>query len=323
MTATAPRAEPLTQSQSQSQSQTLTQTRPLPQPSRASRRPGSSAKSGWLGIAPFLGFAALFLGLPLAGLLISALQVPVEGAIGQTEFGLGNMAASVSGSAGTSLLNSLVVSAVAAAVGSIVGLAVTVAIVSLRSERANATTSVLAGVLANSGGISLAFSFIVVLGSTGFITQAFELEASGFSLYSPGGLVLMYQYFLVPTMVMLCIPAMTGIRKEWKEAAASAGAPPLQFWLRVGIPLLTPAALGGFVLLFGASFATHVSAAALIGGANYPLVTLKIAGLLAGGNASGQENVAMALSINMVIVAALTLAVYLPLQKRSRQWLSH
>lgn len=277
---------------------------------------------GLLGLTPFLGFAVIFLAVPLLGLLVSAFQVPVAGAPGQIRWGAENFAASVSGGQGESIGNSLQISLIAAAIGTVCGALIAQAIVTLRSERLTQTATVLATVLANSGGISLAFSFIVVLGNVGLFTEVLRLDAWGFSLYSAGGLVLMYQYFLIPTMVMLFLPTLQGLRREWREAAASLGAPWTQFWARVGLPVVTPALISGFVLLFGASFATHVSAAALIGGANFPLVTLKIAGLLTGGNSSGQENVAMALSVNMIIIALLTLAISLPLQKRSRQWLS-
>ncbi len=275
-----------------------------------------------LGVSPFLGFAFVFLGIPLLGLLVSAFQVPVPGSPGETAFGVQNFVLSVSGAQGESILNSLKVSLTAAAIGTLCGALIAQAVVTLGSDKLNSTTTVLATVLANSGGISLAFSFIVVLGSVGLLTGVLGLEALGFSLYSSGGLVLMYQYFLIPTMVMLFLPTLQGVKREWREAAASLGAPAVQFWGRVGVPLVMPSLISGFVLLFGASFATHVSAAALIGGANFPLVTLKIAGLLTGGNSSGQENVAMALSVNMIVIALITLAISLPLQKRSRQWLS-
>lgn len=275
-----------------------------------------------LGLTPFLGFACLFLLVPLLGLILSAFQVPVPGSPGKTAFGLQNFALSVSGAQGESILNSLQVSLIAATIGTVLGALVAQAVVTLASDRVNSVTTVLATVLANSGGISLAFSFIVILGSVGILTGVLGLDALGFSLYSSGGLVLMYQYFLIPTMVMLFLPTLQGVKREWREAAASLGAPGIQFWGRVGLPVVLPSLMSGFVLLFGASFATHVSAAALIGGANFPLVTLKIAGLLTGGNSSGQENVAMALSVNMIVIALLTLAISLPLQKRSRQWLS-
>lgn len=277
---------------------------------------------GTLGLLPFFGFTLVFLGLPLIGILVSSFRVPVAGAPGETAFGLDNFVLSVTGGQGEAILNSIQISFIAAVIGTVCGALLAQAIITLNSERLDGVTKVLATVLANSGGISLAFSFIVVLGTVGILTQALPLEEWGFSLYSAQGLVLMYQYFLIPTMIMLFLPTLQGVKREWKEAAASLGAPAHQFWVRVGLPVVTPALLSGFVLLFGASFATHVSAAALIGGANFPLVTLKIAGLLTGGNSSGQENVAMALSVNMILVAAVTLAISLPLQKRSRRWLS-
>lgn len=289
---------------------------------RSAERTGAGALKRHAGLLPFLVFGLFFLGIPLAGVIVSAFLVPIPGAPGQKEFGLLNVASSVGGSSGESILNSLRVSFVAALVATVIGAAAAQAIVYLRSPRLNTTSTVLASVLANSGGISLAFSFIVLLGSAGFITQALDLSATGFTLYGPAGLVLMYQYFLIPTMVMLFLPTLNGVRSQWREAAASLGATPLQFWTRIGFPVISPALLSGFVLLFGAAFATHVSAAALIGGANFPLVTLKIAGLLSGGSSSGQENMAMALSMDMILAAVLTLAVSLPLQKRSRQWLS-
>lgn len=36
----------------------------------------------------------------------------------------------------------------------------------------------------------------------------------------------------------------------------------------------------------------------------------------------GQGNLALALSLDMIIVAVLVMAVYLPLQRRSARWLS-
>jgi len=35
-----------------------------------------------------------------------------------------------------------------------------------------------------------------------------------------------------------------------------------------------------------------------------------------------QQNVALALSIDMIVVAGLVMAVYLPLQRRSSRWLA-
>jgi len=57
-------------------------------------------------------------------------------------------------------------------------------------------------------------------------------------------------------------------------------------------------------------------------GSSIPLVTLQIADALSGNVLVGQENVALALSLDMVLVAGLVMAVYLPLQRRSARWLA-
>lgn len=52
-----------------------------------------------------------------------------------------------------------------------------------------------------------------------------------------------------------------------------------------------------------------------------PLVTLQIGDALSGNVLVGHENVALALSLDMIVVAGLVMAVYLPLQRRSARWL--
>ena len=48
---------------------------------------------------------------------------------------------------------------------------------------------------------------------------------------------------------------------------------------------------------------------------------LQIANALSGNVLVGQENVALALSLDMIVIAGLVMAVYLPLQRRSARWL--
>ena len=89
----------------------------------------------------------------------------------------------------------------------------------------------------------------------------------------------------------------------------------------MALPVLLPTLLGGFVLLFGSSFAAYATAAAMVG-SSIPLVTLQIADAISGNVLVGQESVALALSLDMVLVAGLVMAVYLPLQRRSARWLA-
>ena len=174
------------------------------------------------------------------------------------------------------------------------------------------------GVLANFGGVPLAFAFVATLGNAGVAHRARSASRdTGWNLYSFWGLTLVYLYFLIPLMVLTITPALDGLRPQWREAAQNNGATAWQYWRYVGLPVLTPSLLGGLVLLFGSAFAAYATAAAMVGSA-VPLVTLQIADALSGNVLVGQENVALALSLDMIVVAGLVMAVYLPLQTTER-----
>ena len=59
------------------------------------------------------------------------------------------------------------------------------------------------------------------------------------------------------------------------------GASAWSFWRKVGLPLLAPALVGTFVLLFANAMGTYATAYALVGG-NANLVTIRIGELIAG-----------------------------------------
>ena len=107
----------------------------------------------------------------------------------------------------------------------------------------------LCSVLAQFGGVALAFAFLATIGLNGVLTvwvqQAFgwNLAGSGW-LYSLSGLILVYTYFQIPLMVIVFVPALEGLRAQWREAAISLGASRWQYFREVAVPLLTPAFLG-------------------------------------------------------------------------------
>ena len=142
------------------------------------------------------------------------------------------------------------------------------------------------GVAANFAGIPLAFAFIATLGTIGIVTQflanlGFDPYQHGFTLFSKTGVELVYLYFQIPLMILVIAPAIDGLRREWREAAANLGATPRQFWRHVGLPVLAPSLLGAVVLLFGNSFAAYATAYGLTGG-SVPLVPIRIGFYLSG-----------------------------------------
>ncbi|MGW1495178.1 ABC transporter permease [Streptomyces sp. NPDC002402] len=273
----------------------------------------------WLATLPLLLFAGVCFGLPVAALLQGAVT-RTDQATGATSVTGEHLQRSLQGPYLGSLIGSVQLSALTAVIGSVAGVFIAQAIVTSRRQWLRSAALTASGVLANFGGVPLAFAFIATAGISGVVTQLADLESLGWNLYSFTGLTVVYLYFLTPLMVLVIIPALDGLRPQWREAAQNTGATGRQFWRLVGLPVLAPSLLGGFVLLFGSAFAAHATAAALVGG-SVPLVTLKIADALSGNVLVGQENVALALSLDMIVIAGLVMAVYLPLQRRSARWL--
>jgi putative spermidine/putrescine transport system permease protein len=276
--------------------------------------------AGWVPVVPLLVFVALSFGVPILAMLNGAFTVksPTGGA---DSYSFANFTASLNGAYRTALLGSIRLSAVSAVLASVLGLLLAQAVVTSRFRALREAVLTASGVLANFGGVPLAFAFVATLGNAGVLTRHLGLSGLGWSLYSFWGLTITYLYFLIPLMVLTITPALDGLRSQWREAAQNNGATNWQYWRHVALPVLTPSLLGGFVLLFGSAFAAYATAAAMVG-SSVPLVTLQIANAISGNVLVGQENVALALSLDMIVVAGLVMAVYLPLQRRSTRWLA-
>jgi putative spermidine/putrescine transport system permease protein len=276
--------------------------------------------AGWIAVIPLLAFTALCFGVPAVAMLLGAFTVK-DPSTGATSFSGANLDASLQGAYFTALLGSVKLSAISAGIAVVLGLPLAQVVVTSRSGALREGVLTASGVLANFGGVPLAFAFVATLGNAGALTRVLGLDQLGWSLYSFWGLTITYLYFLIPLMVLTVTPALDGLRTQWQEAAQNSGATNAQYWRHVALPVLAPSLLGGFVLLFGSAFAAYATAAAMVG-SSIPLVTLQIADAISGNVLVGQENVALALSLDMVIVAGLVMAVYLRLQRRSARWLA-
>ncbi|WP_440065873.1 ABC transporter permease [Streptosporangium sp. OZ121] len=283
----------------------------------APRGGGRPRSKNWLGALPLLVVTAVAFGIPALTLLVGAFTVK-DPATKVSSLGTANLSRSLQGPYLNALLSSVQLSAVVAVAAAVAGTFLAQAVLTSRFTALREAVLTFSGVLSNFGGVPLAFIWIATLGNSGVITTALGLGPG--VLYNFWGLALVYMYFSVPLMVLVVTPALDGLRPQWREAAQNNGATTWQFWRYVGIPVLTPALLGGVVLLFGGAFAAYATAYAMVG-STVPLVTLQIAEALTGDVLIGYENVALALSLDMIVVALLVMAVYLPLQKRSSRWL--
>lgn len=266
---------------------------------------------------PFFGFLGIFLIAPTVTVILGAFQDGETGA-----FTVGNFEALGSSAALATLKNSLLLSASTALLGGVLGGVLAYLIVSLgpRSILRRTTLSI-AGVLAQFGGVTLAFAWIATLGFSGLLTVAFGQWVYGTGwLYGLKGLIVVYTYFQVPLMVIVFTPAIEGLRPQLKEAAVNLGATNVQYWRMVGIPLLTPAFLGSVLLLFANAFAAYATAAILVSQGN-PIVPLLIRSALTSEVLLGQQNLGFALATEMIVVVAIVMGLYALLLRRTSRWL--
>jgi putative spermidine/putrescine transport system permease protein len=221
-------------------------------------------------------------------------------------------------------LGSLQLSLVTAVLGAVLGLALAVAVLRARRGRLLRRLVLTAsGVLANFGGVPLAFAFLATIGNAGVVTALLTdtLGLGSFSLYSMTGLALVYLYFLIPLMVLTITPALEALRPQWREAADNLGASGWQYWRYVGGPVLAPPVIGATMLLFASAFAAYATAKALVG-SSVPLVTLQIANALSSNVLVGSENLGKALALGMVVLIGLVMAFYAWVQRRTQRWLT-
>ena len=177
--------------------------------------------------------------------------------------------------------------------------------------------SAFANMTSNFAGVPLAFAFIILLGFNGALTLLLKQVGllEDFSIYSRNGLILVYTYFQIPLGVLLLYPAFDALREDWRESAALLGASHWQFWRHIGLPVLTPALLGTFVILLANALGAYATVYALTTG-NFNVLPIRIAGLVAG-DISLDPNLASALAMVLVGLMTLVTVVHQWLLKRS------
>lgn len=285
-------------------------------------RPSRSKWKDWIAVVPFFLAVFLLLIVPSLYLFFGSFQDP------QGNFTLANIRSLFSDPLiATAYANSIRISIVTALVGGILGflMAYAVTVGGLpRGVRSALVT--FAGVASNYGAVPLAFLFINTLGRTGLMTAFISLifglnlyDDLNFNLYSFWGVSITYLYFQLPLMILITIPILEGLKKEWREACESLGANNFTYWVRVAFPILLPSLLGTMLLLFGNSFGAYATAYALTGG------LINLATILIGQQIYGDvlHNVGLgyALAVGMVVIMAVTMAIYYFLRRYSERWL--
>jgi putative spermidine/putrescine transport system permease protein len=267
---------------------------------------------------PFWVFVGIFLVVPTVVVAVGAFL----DADGRPT--LSNVSALRQGYVVDALVATLELSFVTAVIGAVVGGLLSYAVVTARPGgllRRVVTSA--CGVLAQFGGVTLAFAFLATIGAQGLITvwlqRHADIEVPLGLLYSLKGLGLVYSYFQIPLMVIVFLPALEGVRPQWREATESLGGSTWQYWRHVAGPLLLPSFLGSLLLLFANAFAAYATAAALVSQGS-PILPLVVRATFTSEVVLGQANFGKALALAMVVVVAVVMSLYAWLQRRTSRW---
>lgn len=274
----------------------------------------------WLGILPFAIFAVLFLILPTLRIVTGAFQ-DVDGG-----FTFQNLLDLNTASIRAAYWTSLKLSLISAGLGCAIGFAMAAAVVfGGLPKGVRSPLLTFSGVASNFAGVPLAFAFIATLGPAGLITIwlrtefGINLRAMGFNLLSFWGLVITYLFFQIPLMILIITPALDGLKREWREAAAVLGATTAQYWRMVALPILFPSLLGTFALLFANAFGAVATAFALTG-PQLNIVPIKLFAQIRG-DVLGNPNLGFALAFGMILITVAANTIYIVLRVRSERWL--
>lgn len=281
------------------------------------KRAGSSAISfaahrrelGTIAVSiPFFAYTACFLLAPTVIVIVGAFQ-SADGSFTVANFNK-LFEANTIAAFGTSIL----VSVASAVIGAIVGALASYALVigSKPNGLLRRMISAISSVLAQFGGVMLAFAFIATIGINGVGTMLIK-QLTGYVvdpnwLSSLPGLITIYCYFQIPLMIIIFLPAVDSIRPQWREATESLGGNTFQYWTRVAGPILAPR--------FISAYAT---AAALFSQRSI-LVPLMIQGAMRNEMDPNQQGFAQVLAFAMIVVVAVVMMISHAVEKRAGRW---
>ena len=218
------------------------------------------------------------------------------------------------------ILNSIKISCISSAIGIVIAFFGAKAAHESNGKFHTAFMTVL-NMVSNFAGVPLAFAYMIMLGNSGVLLElgrTIGLEAlANYTLYTTGGLTLIYVYFQIPLSTLLLIPAFEGIRKEWQESSLLLGANSFHFWAMVGVPVLLPSILGTISVLFANALAAYATAYALLMN-NYALLPINISGMFVG-DITIRKGLGGALSVIMMLLMVIMILITNALTKKSQK----
>jgi putative spermidine/putrescine transport system permease protein len=257
---------------------------------------------------PFLAYAGVFLLLPTGIVIWNAFK----GNSGGWTFA--NITALNTGPVRSAFTGSLQLCVISSVIGAILGAILAYAIASGNPDGVVRRLYIAgSGVLAQFGGVTLAFAFLATIGPAGVL-----FHASWYSNF-PWGISLIYCYFQIPLMVLVFLPAVDGLKVQWREAAENLGGSAWHYWRYVAGPLLSPAFTGAALLLFANALSAFATIEAWEDQINY-VVPQSIGGSLISEVGLANAHTGDALALGMIVLVVIVMIGYFLLQGRAARW---
>jgi putative spermidine/putrescine transport system permease protein len=275
-------------------------------PARAGRR----LPLDWIGTVPFLGYVGIFLLLPTGIVLWNAIRNPTSGGLDLAGLKLlGNSAVR------SYFIGSVQLAAISAVAGAVLGAILAYAVASGNPDGIVRRLYLAgSGLLAQFGGVTLAFAFLAAIGPTSGLLA----HVSWFYDF-PQGIGLIYIYFQIPLMVLVFLPAIDGLKVQWREATENLGGSTWQYWRHVGAPLLAPAFISSALLLFANSLSAYATIVAWENQISYTVPQQIYISI--NSEVGLASNLGDILALGMVVLVAIIMTGYALLQRRAARWL--
>ncbi|MDO5651356.1 MAG: ABC transporter permease subunit [Moraxella sp.] len=267
--------------------------------------------SSYLLITPFAILVVLFLFAPLVWVIINAFYDD------SNSLSLTNIKAIFdSAFYRQSIFVSLKLSFFSSLIGLIIGFQGAYSLYQVKDSYFGKILVGLNSLLSNFSGVPLAFAMMIVFGSSGVLTllsQHFGIDTL-VDIYSYQGILVSYIYFQIPLAVLLLYPAIESLQKEWLENAYLLGSSFVGYFFKVALPVLMPAILGAFTILFANALGAYATAYALTTG-NFNILPIRISSLIAG-NLTLEPNMASALALVLVSLMFIVTVIHQYILKR-------
>lgn len=253
-----------------------------------------------LSLVPFFAVFFFFMILPLFYIFVDAFWVELD-----EKWGFGNFTRILESKFYMqSITQSLQISFISSLLGLVIGLFASYSLYALRITKFSKAILSFNTMISNFAGVPLAFAFIIVLGSNGVFNVL--LKNMGiepfFSVYESLGVNIVYVYFQIPLAILLLFPAFKSLDLTHKQASSLLGASVYSYSFKIALPILAPAIISVFVVLFANALGAYATIYALSAG-NFNLIPIRIAALIAG-DINLDPYLASALSIFLVAIMA-------------------